>query len=60
MRMLSERFMGDLVQQEGLLNPILARVKKDQTLMIAIRENYINLYYRGSKLLRVTEQSAGS
>jgi len=52
--------MGDFVQPEGLLNPILARVKKDQTLMIAIRENYINLYYRGGKLLRVTEQSAGS
>lgn len=58
--MLSERFMEDLVQPDGLLNPILARVKKDQTLMIAIRENYINIYYRGGNLLRVTEQSAGS
>jgi hypothetical protein len=58
--MLSERFMEDLVQPDGLLNPILARVKKDQTLMIAIRKNYINIYYRGGNLIRVTEQSAGS
>jgi hypothetical protein len=58
--MLSEHFMDDLTKPDGLLNPILARVKKDQTLMIAIRENYINIYYRGGNLLRVTEQSSGS
>jgi hypothetical protein len=57
--MLSERFMNDLTQPDGLLNPILVRVKQDQTLMLAIREDNINIYYRGGNLLQL-HQNNGS
>ncbi len=56
MRGLSEKFMNDLLKQEGKLHPILERVKKDHTLMLAIREGYINIYYRGGNILRITER----
>ncbi len=52
-RKLSPEFMDDLKQ--GMLNPILERVQKDHTLMLAIRDGYINIYYRGGNILRVTE-----
>jgi hypothetical protein len=60
MRALSDRFMDDLLKPDGILHPILARVKKDNTLMIAIRENYINIYYRGGNILRIHEQNKGN
>jgi hypothetical protein len=59
MRKLSAKFMGDLVSSEGVLHPILTRVKKDHTLMLAIRENYINIYYRGGNILNIKEHSKG-
>jgi hypothetical protein len=55
MRGLSEKFMNDLSKPEGKLHPILERVKKDHSLMLAIRDGYINIYYRGGNILRVTE-----
>jgi hypothetical protein len=39
----------------GLLSPILDRIKKDDTLMLAIRDGYINVYYRGGNLVKITE-----
>lgn len=60
MRALSELFIDDLSKPGGLLYPVLESVRKDDTLMIAIRENYINVYYRGGNILRLTEQSKGS
>ena len=60
MRALSELFVDDLSKPDGLLFPILERVKKDDTLMIAIRENYINVYYRGGNFLKLTEQCKGA
>ena len=56
MRELSKDFMKDLKDTNGLLYPILERVKQDHTLMLAIRENYINIYYRGGNLLRVNKE----
>ncbi len=50
-RILSEVFMNDL--KSGLLKPILDRVKADDTLMLAIRKDYINIYYRGGNLMRI-------
>ena len=51
--------MGDLVDSDGVLYPILARVKKDHTLMLAIRENFINIYYRGGNILNLKEHNKG-
>lgn len=53
MRCLDAEFMDDL--QNGCLAPILKRVKKDHTLMLAIRGGYINIYYRGGNLLKLSK-----
>jgi hypothetical protein len=59
MRALSDSFLNDLVDGNGLLHAILGRVKKDDTLMLAIRDGYINIYYRGGNILRIREQGNG-
>jgi len=59
MRALTQTFMTNLLNQDGLLHPILERTKKDHTLMLSIREGYINIYYRGGNILRVEEQRNG-
>jgi hypothetical protein len=55
MRGLSRKFMSDLLKPEGRLYPILERVRKDHSLMLAIRDGYVNIYYRGGNILRVTQ-----
>jgi hypothetical protein len=55
-RRLSIDFMNDLKDTNGLLYPILERVKQDHMLMLAIRDNYINIYYRGGNILRVNKE----
>lgn len=45
--------MDDLKNPGGVLNPLLEKVKRDKTLMLAIREESINIYYRGGSLLRL-------
>ena len=57
MRKLSVKFMSDLINSDRVLHPILTRVKKDHTLMLAIRENYINIYYRGGNILNIMEDN---
>jgi hypothetical protein len=59
MRGLSSTFRDDLLHQEGVLLPVFEKIKHDQTLMLAIRRNYINIYYRGGNLLRVVEGRKG-
>jgi hypothetical protein len=54
-RALSPDFLGAL--NDGVLTPLLARVKRDGTLMLALRGDYINIYYRGGNLLKVEEVS---
>ena len=51
-RGLSERFMKD-IKDVGPLHPLLTRLRGDTTLDLQIRENYLNIYYRGGSLLRV-------
>ncbi|MBI3581042.1 MAG: hypothetical protein HY098_03040 [Nitrospinae bacterium] len=53
-RGLSSNFMGSL--KAGLLTPMLERVKNDETLMLAVRADYLNIYYRGGNLIRITEK----
>lgn len=57
MRRISEDFISDL--KSGLLQPILERVRKDNTLMLSIRDGHINVYYRGGNILWLKEQSKG-
>lgn len=52
--------MNDLLNKGGVLQSILHRVKLDHTLMLSIRQDYINIYYRGGNLLRVKEQGNSS
>lgn len=49
-RLLSTTFITDLLKGK-----LLEYVKRDNTLDIEIRENYINIYYRGGNALKVTE-----
>jgi hypothetical protein len=60
MRALSDKFMQDLLREDGMLHPVLDRVKKDQTLMLAIRKDYVNIYYRGGNILRITKKMHSS
>ncbi len=53
MRELPNRFLQDLMTDDGLLHPILERVKQDHTLLLAIRDGYLNIYYRGGSLLKL-------
>jgi hypothetical protein len=59
MRVLSEKFMSDLIESDSVLEPVLARLKVDRTLMLAIRGDCINIYYRGGNILRLAEQARG-
>jgi hypothetical protein len=56
---LSEKFMINFLDDNGILNPIYSRLKRDHTLMLAIRKNYVNIYYRGGNILKITELSKG-
>ena len=49
-RLLSPTFIADLLKGK-----LLEYIKRDNTLDIEIRENYINIYYRGGNALKVTE-----
>lgn len=54
MRQLHPDFIDDL--NNGCLYPILDRVRHDHTLMLAIRGDYINIYYRGGNLLKLVKK----
>lgn len=56
MRHLSNEFMAEL--KKNSLNPLLKYVKNDNTLDLEIRENYINIYYRGGSLLKVSQKKS--
>jgi hypothetical protein len=58
MRRLDRQFIQDL--QGGALSPLLERVKSDETLDLQIRESALNLYYRGSSLVRVETRPSGT
>jgi len=55
MRCLSRRFINNL-KNGGLLNPLLERVKQDLTLCLEIRQDYVNIYYRGGNIIRIEEK----
>ena len=59
MRRLPESFISDLKNGDGKLYPLLERIKKDDTLLLSIRNNYVNVYYRGGNLVRVSYGTKG-
>lgn len=52
-RGLSANFMTDLLT--GSLKDILLYIHNDNTLDLEIRENFINIYYRGGNILKIIE-----
>ena len=57
MRGLSKEFIEDL--KGGILKNFLTSVQEDDTLSLEIRENYINIYYRGGNLLKIKQCTNG-
>jgi len=56
-RGLTDSFIADL--NEGLLVGLLDRVRADRSLCLEIREDYVNIYYRGGNLLKVSRAPDG-
>jgi hypothetical protein len=54
-RAISATFVKDL--KNGYLSGLLQRIRDDDTLQLALRGSYINIYYRGGNILRLTEKS---
>jgi len=57
MRGLSDAFMADL--REGALSGLLLAVQRDDALCLEIREECINVYYRGGSLIRIKRLQCG-
>lgn len=53
MRGLSQQFIDDL--KCNFLSDIIFRVRMDKDLDLQIREGYINIYFKGNSLLKLTE-----
>jgi hypothetical protein len=58
MRTLSTQFLSDL--KSGHLSPLLERVKSDLELDLNIRNDYINIYYKGHSVLRLDNNYSAS
>lgn len=59
-RKLSLTFMDDLQGNFGIgIKRLLEAVKQDATLCLEIRNNYINVYYRGGSLIKLSEIGTG-
>lgn len=59
-RELSAEFVSNLKDRNGVLFPLLHAVKGDLGLCLQIRENYINIYYRGGSIIKVLAKSSRS
>ena len=56
MRGLSREFMADLKLKNGVLFPILAAVQSDPGLCLQIRNDCINVYYRGGSITKIVRK----
>lgn len=54
-RKISEKMMDAFLK--GKLKPILDAVKIDDTLDLELRGNFVNIYYRGGSLFKITEEN---
>jgi hypothetical protein len=57
MRKLSQTFINSL--KSGFLSGITKKVIADSDLTLEIRDNYINIYYKGNSLLKLSESISG-
>ena len=57
-RYLSDPFFKDL--ERGILAPLLKHLQLDNSLCFQIRKDYINIYYRGGNLLKVSDNKNGT
>ena len=55
MRELSQQFMADL-KAGGILSPICETVKSDKDLIMEIRDDCIDIYYRGGRIFELKRQ----
>jgi len=56
-RGISKQFLEALQYDTGIgINRLLDLVKKDSSLCLEIRKDYINIYYRGGNLMKLSEQ----
>lgn len=53
MRKLSENFIDNL--KNGFLSPITQEVINDKDLDLQIRDNYLNIYFKGNSILKLSE-----
>jgi hypothetical protein len=53
-RGLSKEFLNDLNSDTGVLHGFLKLVKSDDTLCLEIRDNYVNIYYRGGSMYKIS------
>lgn len=56
-RKINQKFIDDLLQ--GELKELLPVVKSDSELNLEIRKGYINIYYLGGNLLKITQKVKG-
>ena len=56
MRRLSTSFLDSL--KSGFLSEITEKVRQDRDLNLEIRESYVNVYFKGNSLLKLTESGS--
>lgn len=49
---------NSVFNEDSLLNNLIDEVRKDKDLVIQIRENYFNIYYKGGNLLKVKSENS--
>ncbi|GHV66029.1 hypothetical protein FACS1894199_08460 [Bacteroidia bacterium] len=52
---ISDAFMDQFLSETGKHNQILSYVQNDDTLDMELRGNYVSIYYRGGKILKINE-----
>lgn len=60
MRSISDSFYQEMKNEDGILYPLIEKIRNDNTLMFGIRKDYFNVYYRGGSILKVSKPSENS
>ncbi|WP_153306905.1 hypothetical protein [Desulfonatronum thioautotrophicum] len=60
MRSISDSFYHEMKSENGVLYPLIEKIRNDNTLMFGIRKDYFNVYYRGGSILKVSKHSENS